>query len=129
MTEEAFRCIVQTVRLTQAFVEVQNKSAALLIRLISISIHLLFLKPTPGPVRRSMLPELAQAMGDMYSAERFPRLVRALPSEGHKVVDFACGEHHAARRARSVGGFGRLIGGFQRKTIGWWWKCWRSFKR
>ncbi|CAL1174127.1 unnamed protein product, partial [Cladocopium goreaui] len=35
-----------------------------------------------------------EAMGDMYSAERFPRLVRALPLEGHKVVDFACGEHH-----------------------------------
>ena len=37
---------------------------------------------------------LRQAMGDMYSAERFPRLVRSLPSEGHRVVDFACGEHH-----------------------------------
>eukprot|EP00434_Breviolum_minutum_P019126 symbB.v1.2.016858.t2/scaffold1298.1/size126199/1 len=35
-----------------------------------------------------------EAMGDMYSAERFPRLVRSLPLEGHKVVDFACGEHH-----------------------------------
>ncbi|CAJ1330085.1 unnamed protein product [Effrenium voratum] len=35
-----------------------------------------------------------EAMGDMYSAERFPRLVRSLPSEGHRVVDFACGEHH-----------------------------------
>eukprot|EP00441_Pelagodinium_beii_P036920 CAMPEP_0197634696 /NCGR_PEP_ID=MMETSP1338-20131121/10716_1 /TAXON_ID=43686 ORGANISM="Pelagodinium beii, Strain RCC1491" /NCGR_SAMPLE_ID=MMETSP1338 /ASSEMBLY_ACC=CAM_ASM_000754 /LENGTH=364 /DNA_ID=CAMNT_0043206603 /DNA_START=62 /DNA_END=1153 /DNA_ORIENTATION=+ len=35
-----------------------------------------------------------EAMGDMYSAERFPRLVRSLPAEGHQVVDFACGEHH-----------------------------------
>jgi len=35
-----------------------------------------------------------EAMGDMYSAERYPRLVRSLPMEGHRVVDFACGEHH-----------------------------------
>jgi len=35
-----------------------------------------------------------EAMGDMYSAERFPRLVRSLPTEGLKVVDFCCGEHH-----------------------------------
>mmetsp|Transcript_79939 Transcript_79939/g.202253 ORF Transcript_79939/g.202253 Transcript_79939/m.202253 type:complete len:444 (-) Transcript_79939:1-1332(-) len=35
-----------------------------------------------------------EAMGDMYSAERYPRLVRSLPAEGHKIVDFACGEHH-----------------------------------
>lgn len=35
-----------------------------------------------------------EAMGDMYSAERFPRLVRSLPSDGHRIVDFACGEHH-----------------------------------
>mmetsp|Transcript_9613 Transcript_9613/g.17852 ORF Transcript_9613/g.17852 Transcript_9613/m.17852 type:complete len:416 (-) Transcript_9613:50-1297(-) len=34
-----------------------------------------------------------EAMGDMYSAERFPRLVRSLPSEGHRIVDFDCGEH------------------------------------
>ena len=26
--------------------------------------------------------------------ERFPRLVRSLPSDGHRIVDFACGEHH-----------------------------------
>jgi len=35
-----------------------------------------------------------EAMGDMYSAERFPRLVRSLPADGHQVIDFACGEHH-----------------------------------
>jgi len=35
-----------------------------------------------------------EAMGDMYSAERYPRLVRSLPLEGHRVVDFDCGEHH-----------------------------------
>merc|ERR1712176_839683 len=35
-----------------------------------------------------------EAMGDMYSAERYPRLVRSLPMEGHRIVDFACGEHH-----------------------------------
>jgi len=35
-----------------------------------------------------------EAMGDMYSAERYPRLVRSLPAEGHKIVDFVCGEHH-----------------------------------
>merc|ERR1719506_1431902 len=35
-----------------------------------------------------------EAMGDMYSAERYPRLVRSLPVEGHRVVDFACGENH-----------------------------------
>lgn len=35
-----------------------------------------------------------EAMGDMYSAERFPRLVRSLPMEGYRIVDFACGEHH-----------------------------------
>lgn len=35
-----------------------------------------------------------EAMGDMYSAERYPRLVRSLPIEGHSVADFACGEHH-----------------------------------
>lgn len=35
-----------------------------------------------------------EAMGDMYSAERYPRLVRSLPLEGHRVVDFACGEYH-----------------------------------
>lgn len=35
-----------------------------------------------------------EAMGDMYSAERYPRLVRHLPLEGHSVVDFVCGEHH-----------------------------------
>ncbi|CAK9057059.1 E3 ubiquitin-protein ligase HERC2 (HECT domain and RCC1-like domain-containing protein 2) (HECT-type E3 ubiquitin transferase HERC2) [Durusdinium trenchii] len=35
-----------------------------------------------------------EAMGDMYSAERFPRMVRSLPQEGVEVVDFACGEHH-----------------------------------
>ena len=40
-----------------------------------------------------------QAMGDMYSAERFPRLVRSLPLEGHKIVDFACGEHHVVALA------------------------------
>jgi hypothetical protein len=28
-------------------------------------------------------------MGDMYSAERFPRLVRALPLEGHKAAMLA----------------------------------------
>jgi len=35
-----------------------------------------------------------EGMGDMYSAERYPRLVRSLPLEGHQVVDFACGEYH-----------------------------------
>eukprot|EP00928_Gymnodinium_smaydae_P061148 TRINITY_DN45302_c0_g1_i1.p1 TRINITY_DN45302_c0_g1~~TRINITY_DN45302_c0_g1_i1.p1 ORF type:complete len:464 (+),score=109.26 TRINITY_DN45302_c0_g1_i1:68-1393(+) len=35
-----------------------------------------------------------EAMGDMYSAERYPRLVRSLPVEGHTIADFACGEHH-----------------------------------
>jgi len=35
-----------------------------------------------------------EAMGDMYSAERYPRLVRSLAMEGHIVIDFACGEHH-----------------------------------
>eukprot|EP00933_Yihiella_yeosuensis_P012898 TRINITY_DN12227_c0_g1_i2.p1 TRINITY_DN12227_c0_g1~~TRINITY_DN12227_c0_g1_i2.p1 ORF type:complete len:431 (-),score=77.03 TRINITY_DN12227_c0_g1_i2:270-1562(-) len=35
-----------------------------------------------------------EAMGDMYSAERFPRLVRSLAADGHKIVDFCCGEHH-----------------------------------
>lgn len=35
-----------------------------------------------------------EAMGDMYSAERYPRLVRTLPVEGHRIVDMACGEHH-----------------------------------
>jgi len=35
-----------------------------------------------------------EGMGDMYSAERYPRLVRALPLEGQQVVDFACGEFH-----------------------------------
>ena len=29
-----------------------------------------------------------KAMGDMYSAERFPRLVRSLPMDGHKVSDW-----------------------------------------
>merc|ERR1719203_347985 len=33
-------------------------------------------------------------MGDMYSAESFPRLVTSLPQDGLRVVDFACGEHH-----------------------------------
>lgn len=42
---------------------------------------------------------VSQAMGDMYSAERFPRLVRSLPLEGHKIVDFACGEHHVVALA------------------------------
>lgn len=35
-----------------------------------------------------------EAMGDMYSAERYPRIVRSLPAERHRVVDFACGENH-----------------------------------
>lgn len=35
-----------------------------------------------------------EAMGDMYSAESFPRLVTSLPQDGLRVVDFACGEHH-----------------------------------
>mmetsp|Transcript_62014 Transcript_62014/g.134478 ORF Transcript_62014/g.134478 Transcript_62014/m.134478 type:complete len:435 (+) Transcript_62014:53-1357(+) len=35
-----------------------------------------------------------EAMGDMYSAERYPRLVRSLPVEGHRIADFSCGEHH-----------------------------------
>jgi len=35
-----------------------------------------------------------EAMGDMYSAERYPRLVRTLPIEGHRIIDMACGEHH-----------------------------------
>lgn len=35
-----------------------------------------------------------EAMGDMYSAERYPRLVRGLPSEGLRILDFACGEFH-----------------------------------
>jgi len=35
-----------------------------------------------------------EQMGDFYSAERYPRLIRSLPLEGHQVVDFACGEHH-----------------------------------
>lgn len=35
-----------------------------------------------------------EAMGDMYSAERFPRIVRSLAADGHKIIDFACGEHH-----------------------------------
>lgn len=35
-----------------------------------------------------------EAMGDMYSAERYPRLVRSLPIEGHRIIDFDCGEHH-----------------------------------
>jgi len=35
-----------------------------------------------------------EAMGDMYSAERYPRLVRALPQIGQRVVDFECGEFH-----------------------------------
>lgn len=35
-----------------------------------------------------------EQMGDFYSAEKYPRLVRSLPLEGHQVVDFACGEHH-----------------------------------
>jgi len=43
-----------------------------------------------------------EAMGDMYSASRYPRLVRALPLEGHCVADFACGEHHLV--ALTVGG-------------------------
>jgi len=34
-----------------------------------------------------------EAMGDMYSAERYPRLVRGLAADGHRIVDFACGEH------------------------------------
>jgi len=34
-----------------------------------------------------------EAMGDMYSAERYPRLVRNLSAEGVRIVDFACGEH------------------------------------
>jgi alpha-tubulin suppressor-like RCC1 family protein len=35
-----------------------------------------------------------EAMGDMYSAERYPRIVRSLPVDNQKVIDFACGEHH-----------------------------------
>jgi len=35
-----------------------------------------------------------EAMGDMYSAESFPRLLRSLPAEGHKILDFACGSNH-----------------------------------
>jgi len=35
-----------------------------------------------------------EAMGDMYSAESYPRLVPGLASEGHKIVDFVCGESH-----------------------------------
>jgi len=35
-----------------------------------------------------------EAMGDMYSAERYPRLVRSLPLEGHRIIDMACGEQH-----------------------------------
>lgn len=35
-----------------------------------------------------------EAMGDMYSAEKYPRLVRALPQKGLKIVNFACGENH-----------------------------------
>mmetsp|Transcript_6301 Transcript_6301/g.18120 ORF Transcript_6301/g.18120 Transcript_6301/m.18120 type:complete len:425 (-) Transcript_6301:180-1454(-) len=34
-----------------------------------------------------------EAMGDMYSAELYPRLVRSLPSDGLRVVDFACGTY------------------------------------
>eukprot|EP00415_Alexandrium_ostenfeldii_P002165 UN2165 len=33
-------------------------------------------------------------MGDMFLAERYPRLVRSLPVEGHRLVDFDCGEYH-----------------------------------
>lgn len=28
------------------------------------------------------------------AAARYPRMIRSLPLEGHRVVDFACGEHH-----------------------------------
>lgn len=35
-----------------------------------------------------------EAMGDMYSSSRYPRLVRSLPLEGHTLADFVCGEHH-----------------------------------
>lgn len=35
-----------------------------------------------------------ESMGDIYSAERYPRLVQSLPTAGHRLVDFACGEHH-----------------------------------
>jgi len=35
-----------------------------------------------------------EAMGDMYSAERYPRLVRSLPIEGHRIIDMVCGEQH-----------------------------------
>lgn len=35
-----------------------------------------------------------EAMGDMYSAERYPRLVRGLPDDGHRITNFACGENH-----------------------------------
>lgn len=35
-----------------------------------------------------------EAMGDMYSSSRYPRLVRSLPVEGQSVADFVCGEHH-----------------------------------
>jgi len=44
-----------------------------------------------------------EAVGDMYSMERFPRLVQSLPNEGHKIVDFACGEHHVVALTASGG--------------------------
>eukprot|EP00439_Symbiodinium_sp_Y106_P024978 s6741_g3.t1 len=37
---------------------------------------------------------LPEGVRDDNGQERFPRLVRSLPSEGHRIVDFACGEHH-----------------------------------
>jgi len=42
-----------------------------------------------------------EAMGDMYSAESYPRLVRSLPSEGLRILDFTCGEHHLVVRTDS----------------------------
>jgi len=35
-----------------------------------------------------------QAMTSAESAARYPRMIRSLPLEGHRIVDFACGEHH-----------------------------------
>lgn len=34
------------------------------------------------------------AVEDVDSAAKYPQLVRSLPLEGHRVIDFACGEHH-----------------------------------
>lgn len=35
-----------------------------------------------------------ESMGDLYSTETYPRLIRSFPLEGTRIADFACGEHH-----------------------------------